>query len=97
MAFEKGRPKTGGRQAGTRNNINMFGQDTIVAAKAVIAKEVGKGNVEASKLVLSYSLSKPVTHQVGIAAELEQVQSASTIKKITRHDKDSEFLDFDIT
>jgi hypothetical protein len=97
MAFEKGRPKTGGRQAGTRNNINMFGQNTIDAAKAVIAKQVAKGDIEASKLVLSYSLSKPVTHQVGIAAELEQVKSVSTIKDINRHDKDSEFLDFDIT
>ena len=94
MAFEKGRAKTGGRKAGTRNKVNTFNQDTIEQAKAVIAKQVAQGDIEASKLVLQYSLSKPAAHQVGIAAELEQVKSESKIKQITRNEKEFEFLNF---
>jgi hypothetical protein len=85
--FEPGRAKTGGRKAGTRNKVNMFDSDTIERAKAVIAEQVAKGDVEASKLVLSYSMSKPGTYQVGIAAELEQLKSESEIKRITQKDK----------
>ena len=49
MAFEKGRNKTGGRQIGTRNKVNMFNQETIDQAKAVIAQQVAQGDIEASK------------------------------------------------
>ena len=94
MAFEKGRTKTGGRKAGTRNKVNMFNQETIEQAKAVIAEQVKKGDIEACKLVLQYSLSKPAAHQVGIASELEEVKNASAIKRIKQDDEDSEWLDF---
>lgn len=93
MTFEKGRAKTGGRKAGTRNKVNMFNQETIEQAKTVIAEQVEKGDIEASKLVLQYSLSKPAAHQVGIVSELEQVEIESKIKKITRDDKFSDLFD----
>jgi len=82
MAFEKGRTKTGGRQAGSRNKVNMFDQETIDMAKQVIAEQVASGNTEAAKLVLSYSLSKPSSHNVGIASELEEVKTERAINNI---------------
>lgn len=92
MAFEKGRAKTGGRQTGARNKVNIFNQDTIEQAKAVIASQVALGDIEASKLVLSYSLSKPAMYQVGIVAELEQLKSESEINRIIQKDKDDELF-----
>jgi hypothetical protein len=92
MAFETGRAKTGGRTKGTRNKVNMFDNDTIEQAKAVITDLVKSGDVEASKLVLSYSLSKPSSHQVGIAAELEQLKSESEITRINQKNKDAELF-----
>ena len=84
MGFEKGRKKTGGRRPGTRNKVNMFNQETIEQAKAVIAEQVANGDIEASKWVLSYSLSKPAPHLVGIAAENEEVKNAVLIEDVTR-------------
>ncbi|MFT7056357.1 MAG: hypothetical protein ACJAR3_001991 [Roseivirga sp.] len=92
MAFKKGRTKTGGRGSGTGNKVNMFNQETTEQAMEVIAAQVRQGDVEASKLVLQYSLSKPATHQVGIVAELEKMKSESEIKKITRNEEESELL-----
>jgi regulatory protein YycH of two-component signal transduction system YycFG len=94
MAFEKGRTKTGGREAGTGNKVNMFNQETIEKSMEVIAAQVALGDIEASKLVLGYSLSKPATHQVGIVAELEKMKSESEIKKITRNEEEAELLGF---
>ena len=51
MGFETGRAKTGGRKKGTRNKVNMFDQETIEQAKAVIAAQVAQGDIEASNLV----------------------------------------------
>lgn len=82
MAFEQGRAKTGGRQTGTRNKVNMFDQDTIDKAKQVIAEQVASGDVEAAKLVLNYSLSKPNSHNVGILSELEEVKTERAINNI---------------
>lgn len=84
MGFEKGREKTGGRQLGTRNQVNLFEQSTIEQAKAVIAEHVAKGDIEACKLVLNFSLSKPASHLVGIAAENEEVKNAVLVEDITR-------------
>lgn len=92
MAFEQGREKTGGRRAGTRNKVNMFDQSTIDQAKAVIAAQVASGDVEAAKLVLSYSLSKPAAYSVGIAAELEAIKSAYEMKRIIKKDKEDDFF-----
>jgi len=79
MAFAQGREKTGGRKAGARNKVNVFDQDTIDKAKSVIAEQVANGDLESAKLVLSYSLSKPSSHNVGIVAELEDVRAKSII------------------
>jgi hypothetical protein len=57
---------------------------------------VALGDMEACKLVLQYSLSKPAAHKVGIAAELEQVENVSLIKRIKQNEKDSEIFDFEI-
>jgi len=84
MGFEKGREKTGGRQLGTRNKVNLFEQSTIEQAKAVIAEHVAKGDLEACKSVLSCSLSKPAAHLVGIAAENEELNQAVLFEDITR-------------
>ena len=92
MGFKKGRVKTGGRTKGTRNKVNMFNQETIEQAKAVIAEQVAQGDIEASKLVLSYSLSKPVSHQVGIVAELEQAQTQSALNQLIKREKEAEFF-----
>lgn len=92
MAFKKGRTKTGGREAGTGNKVNMFNQETIEQAKAVIAAQVALGDIEASKLVLSYSLSKPATHQVGILSALEEIKNESIMKKMKRDIEFDELL-----
>ena len=92
MGFEKGRAKTGGRKAGTRNKVNMFNQETIEQAKVVIAEQVAKGDIEACKLVLSYSLSKPKNHDVGVVATHTQVKNAMLIRRITRNNDDSELF-----
>jgi hypothetical protein len=94
MGFEQGREKTGGRKLGVRNKVNLFEQSTIEQAKAVIAELVAKGDIEACKLVLSYSLSKPTTHHVGIVAEHTQVKNAMLIKKITRYNDDSDLFTY---
>jgi AmiR/NasT family two-component response regulator len=93
MAFKEGRAKTGGRQIGTRNKVNLFNQETVERAKAVIAEQVALGDVEACKLVLSYSMSKAASHKVGTIAELEAVKNESEIKRITKRDKKAEFFD----
>lgn len=82
MAFEKGRTKTGGRQAGSRNKINVFDQDIIEQAKQVIAEQVAKGDVAAAKLVLSYSLSKPSSYDVGLRAELDDIKVGKAIERM---------------
>ena len=92
VAFEKGREKTGGRKAGTRNKVNLFNQETIEEAKAVIAGQVAKGDIEAAKLVLSYSLSKPVTHKTGVMAELEQAQARRAINNINKQNELNKML-----
>ena len=94
MAFKQGREKTGGRTKGTRNKANVFNQDTIEQAKTVISNLVAGGDVEASKLVLNYSLSKPANHQVGILAELEQVKCDREIKLINKEEKDAALFDW---
>lgn len=68
-------------------NFNVFNQDTIEKAKAVIAEQVAKGDINAAKLVISYSLSKPAPHQVGIAADYERAQKALEIKQIEQRSK----------
>ena len=92
MAFESGRQKSGGRSKGTRNRVNLFNQDTIDKAKALIAKQVEQGDIEAAKLVIAYSLSKPATHAVGILADLEQVKTESEINRIEEKAKDAELF-----
>jgi hypothetical protein len=82
MAFERGRTKTGGRTTGTRNKVNMFDQDTIDKARQVISEQVTSGDIEAAKLVLSYSLSKPSSHNVGILSELEEVKTERELNNI---------------
>jgi hypothetical protein len=82
MAFEKGKAKTGGRQAGTRNKINMFDQETIEAAKQVIADQVEAGDMEAAKLVLNYSMAKPSSYEVGIKADLSDLCNTNTLERI---------------
>jgi len=94
MGFEKGREKTGGRQLGTRNKVNLFEQSTIEQAKAVIAEHVAKGDLEACKLVLSFSLSKPASHLVGIAAENEELNQAVLFEDITRKYNNVESVDY---
>jgi hypothetical protein len=82
MAFEKGKAKTGGRKAGSRNKINMFDLETIEAAKQVIANQVQAGDFEAAKLVLNYSLAKPSPYEIGIKAELSDLCNTNAIERI---------------
>jgi hypothetical protein len=82
MAFAPGKEKTGGRKPGTRNKINMFNQETIEAAKKVIADQVLAGDFEAAKLVLNYSLAKPGAYEVGIKGELSDLCNTNTFERI---------------
>jgi hypothetical protein len=84
MGFVNKREKTGGRQLGTRNKVNLFEQSTIDQAKEVIAEKVAQGDIECSKLVLQYSLSKPASHLVGVAAENEEVKNAVLVEDTIR-------------
>ena len=90
--FETGKAKTGGRTKGTRNKVNMFNQDTIDTAKALIASQVAQGDVDCAKLVIAYSLSKPALHQTGIASELEQVKTETEINRINKNNRDMELF-----
>ena len=68
------KPKTGGRQKGTRNKINLFGAETIELAKENIAKLVEQGDAEATRLVIQYSMSKPAPRATEAQIELDALK-----------------------
>ena len=76
--------KTGGRTKGTRNKINLFGAETIDKAKVNIAELVAQGDIEASKLVISYSMSKPALGATEVQIELDELKIKYEIERLNR-------------
>ena len=81
------KPKTGGRQKGARNKINLFGAETIELAKENIAKLVEQGDSEATKLVIQYSMSKPAPRSTEAQIELEAVKAKLEIERLGREEE----------
>ena len=81
------KPKTGGRQKGTRNKINLFGAETIELAKENIAKLVEEGDAEATRLVIQYSMSKPAPRATEAQIELDELKAKLEIDRLNREEK----------
>lgn len=78
--------KTGGRVKGSRNKINLFGSDTIEKAKGNISDLVEQGDIEASKLVIQYSMSKPAPRATDAQVELVELQSKYEMERLNRNE-----------
>ena len=81
------REKTGGRQKGSRNKANLFNSETVEQAKLNIMELVQEGDIEASKLVISYSLAKPTQRTTGKQFELEELIASNEIEDRTRNER----------